>query len=181
MARVVNTVRRVAPTVPVLVRTRYLADGPAVKALGAQEFVAEEVEGALEMIARTLRLLDIPRNVIDERLREVRAKTQTSERRQTVPRNKLSDVPSLADLKVESVAVRAGSRAAGASAVGLRLRSSTGALMVAVQRGERTFDHPPPSFTFETDDVVYLVGTSAAMARAISLFEPEPSEGQVED
>jgi CPA2 family monovalent cation:H+ antiporter-2 len=182
--RVVDTVRRVAPTVPVLVRTRYLAEGPTILSLGAQEFVAEEVEGALEIIARTLRMLDIPRNVIDERLRAVRAQTQTSERKQTVPRSKLTEVPTLADLKVESVAVRAGSRAVGASAVGLRLRSSTGALMVALRRGERTFDHPEPTFTFEVDDVVYLVGTGAAMERAIALFEPTPStqsDAQVED
>jgi hypothetical protein len=33
-----------------------------------------------------LRRIEIPRNVIDERIHEVRAETQTSDRRLTVPR-----------------------------------------------------------------------------------------------
>ena len=71
-------------------RTRYLAERDALLKLGAHDVVAEEVEGAVEIISRMLRSIEIPRNVIDERIRGVRAETQTSERKQTVPRNRLA-------------------------------------------------------------------------------------------
>jgi CPA2 family monovalent cation:H+ antiporter-2 len=67
--RVVDTIKRVAPNVPVLMRTHYLSERPALMQLGANDVVAEEVEGAVEMISRMLRAVEVPRNVIDERIR----------------------------------------------------------------------------------------------------------------
>ncbi len=171
--RVVDTVKRVAPSVPVLMRTRYLVERNRLLALGARDVVAEEVEGAVEVLARMLRALEVPRNMIDERIRAARQESQTSERRPTVPRPRAGDVAPLAELKVESALVRKGSRAAGASPAGLRLRSETGALVVAVQRGEALREDLDPTAPFEEGDVVFLVGTSAARARALRLFEPE--------
>lgn len=78
--RVVDTVRRVAPQVPVLMRTRYLMERDALLALGARDVVAEEVEGAVEIIGRMLRSIDIPADAIGQRIGAVRAQTQTSDR-----------------------------------------------------------------------------------------------------
>ncbi len=79
--RVVDTVKRVAPDVPMLMRTRYLRERDALFALGADDVVAEEVEGAVEVIARMLRFIELPRATIEERIRAVRAETQSSDRR----------------------------------------------------------------------------------------------------
>ncbi len=173
-SRVVDTVRRVAPRVPILMRTRYLLERDALFALGARDVVAEEVEGAVEMISRMLRTIDVPRNVIDDSIRSVRSETQTSERKQTVPRPRLSDIGALAELKIESALVRSNSPAAGASPVALRLRSETGALVVGVRRGDRLLEKPDPNVPFEPGDVVYFVGTSEAIGRALPLFNSEP-------
>ncbi len=170
--RVVATARRVAPAVPVLMRTHYLTGRAGLLALGAHDVVSEEVEGAVEVIARMLRAIEVPRNVIEQGIREVRQETQTSERKQTLPRRTLPEVRGLDDLKIESVQVRATSRAEGASAVALRLRSETGALVVGVRRGEVLLDKPDPTVPFQADDVVYLVGTSEAIRRAQPLFDP---------
>ncbi len=172
--RVVDTAKRVAPGVPVLMRTRYLAERPGLLALGARDVVAEEVEGAVEMIARMLRTLEVPRNVIDASLREVRDDAQTSERKQTVPRPRLEELRALGELKIESALVQPGSRAAGASPSGLRLRSETGALVVGVQRGAHLLEQPDPTVPFEAGDVVYFVGTRDALVRALALFDAPP-------
>ena len=173
--RVVHTVRRVAPGVSILMRTRYLAErGPLLK-LGAHDVVAEEVEGAVEIIARLLRSSEIPRNVIDERIRGVRAQTQTSERKPTLRRNRLLDVGGLAELKIESALVHDRSPAAGASPVTLRLRSNTGALVVGVRRANKLLENPDPTVAFEPGDVVYFVGMGDALARAIQLCQPAPA------
>jgi CPA2 family monovalent cation:H+ antiporter-2 len=170
--RIVDIVRRVAPGVPVLMRTRYLAERPQLLAMGARDVVAEEVEGAVEVIARLLRTIDVPRNVIDESIQRVRGETQTSERKQTLPRPQLREVRGLDEMKIESALVREHSPAAGASPAELKLRSTTGVLVVGVRRGQRLLENPDPHAAFEPGDVVYLVGTSAALRRAFPLFDP---------
>ncbi|MCA9528051.1 MAG: cation:proton antiporter, partial [Myxococcales bacterium] len=169
--RVVDTIRRVAPQVPVLMRVRYLADRPRLLATGAHDVVAEEVEGAVEITARMLRLIEVPRNTIDARIRALRAETQTSDRKHTVPRPRLAEVRGLDAMKIETARVEAGSAVDGASLAGLRLRSETGALVVGVRRGEVLLERPDPTVPFEAEDTVYLVGTGEALERALALFE----------
>jgi CPA2 family monovalent cation:H+ antiporter-2 len=169
--RVVDTVRRVAPELPILMRTRYLAERPQVEALGVNDVVAEEVEGAVEVMARALRFVEAPRNVIEAMVQRARAETQRSERKLTVPRPSLRDVRGLDELKIESVLVRPQSRAAGASPASLDLRSSTGALIVGVRRDGQLLADTDPTQPFSADDVAYLVGTSEAIRRALTLFE----------
>jgi len=169
--RVVDTVRRVAPSVAVLMRTRYLAEREELFALGARDVVAEEVEGAVEIISRMLRAMDVPRNVINERIRGVRGETQISDRKATVPRSRLGEITALAEMKIESALVQQHCAAAGASLASLHLRSETGALVVGVRRGEKLLEKPDPYLPFEPGDIVYFVGTGEALARALPLFD----------
>jgi monovalent cation:H+ antiporter-2, CPA2 family len=170
--RVVDMLRRVAPNVPILMRTRYLAEREGLVKMGARDVVAEEVEGAVEVIARLLRSIELPRNVIESSIQTIRSETQTSERKQTLPRAQLGEVRALSELKIESVLVRENSAAAGASAVQMHLRSTTGVLVVGVQRGEQLLQNPDPHAPFEVGDVVYFVGTSTAIRGALPLFDP---------
>jgi monovalent cation:H+ antiporter-2, CPA2 family len=133
--------------------------------------VAEEVEGAVEVIARLLRSIDVPRNIIEASLQSIRAETQTSERKQTLPRAQLGDVRALSELKIESVLVRESSASAGCSPAQMRLRSTTGVLVVGVQRAERLLQNPDPYAPFEPGDIVYVVGTSRAIREALPLFD----------
>ncbi|MFT3928018.1 MAG: cation:proton antiporter [Myxococcales bacterium] len=171
--RVVDTARRVAPQVPVLMRTHYLRERQLLMKVGAHDIVAEEVEGAVEVIARMLRRIEVPRNVIEERIRNVRSETQTTERKQTVPRTPLRDLRGLDELKIESALVREQSAAVGKSAVTLHLRGKTGALVVGVKRGARLLKDPDPHVPFQAGDVVYLVGNSEAIRQAFALFDQD--------
>ena len=60
--RVVDTAKRVAPDVPIMMRTKYLLEREALIRIGAKDVVAEEVEGAIEILARLLRWIEVPRN-----------------------------------------------------------------------------------------------------------------------
>jgi CPA2 family monovalent cation:H+ antiporter-2 len=168
--RVVTTAARVAPKVPVLLRAKYLRERGELLALGAQDVVAEEVEGGIEMVSRVLRWLDTPRNLIERRLREARDATQTSERKLTVPRRTLGEMQALADLKLERVLIERDALAAGRSAVQLDLRRQTGALMIAVQRGGALLEQPDPHVPYEVGDVVFLAGTGEALRKAMELL-----------
>jgi monovalent cation:H+ antiporter-2, CPA2 family len=173
--RVVDTVRRVAPGVSILMRTRYLAEREQLVKLGAHDVVAEEVEGAVEVVARMLRALEVPRNVIDERVRTVRSGTQTSERKLTLPRPRLTN-SALAEMKIECALVQPQSRAAGASPIELRLRGETGALVVGIGRGQKLMENPDPAAPFAAGDIVYFVGTGDAVRKALPFFEAQPEE-----
>ena len=89
-----------------------------------------------------------------------------------MPRGRLGQVSALAEMKIESARVHEQSRAAGASPVTLRMRSETGALVVGARRGDEFHETPDPTLPFEAGDVVYFVGTSEALKRALRLFDP---------
>ncbi|MGC4063212.1 MAG: cation:proton antiporter [Polyangiaceae bacterium] len=168
--RVIVTAQRVAKDVPLLVRSRYLTEREPLIAIGARDVVAEEVEGAVEVLSRLLRWLETPRNLIEESIRTVRSDTQTTERKLTLPRSHLADYRGLDELKIESVSIPEGSVGHGSSLMALELRSKTGALVVAVRRDAQLLNKPDPSLPFLPDDIVYLVGTSTAIRRAVELL-----------
>jgi monovalent cation:H+ antiporter-2, CPA2 family len=170
--RVVRTARRVAPEVPILMRTRYLLDRQKLLTMGATDVVAEEVEGAIEVIARVLRFVEAPRNVIDHAIDDVRSATQSSDRTHTLPRTALPDVRGLDELKIETAMVMTGSRSENATLAGLRFREETGALVVGVRRDGHLLERPDPNVSFLEGDVVYLVGTRRALGRALPFFNP---------
>lgn len=171
--RVLDAAKREAPGVPVLLRSHYLAEAPALFGLGAADVVAEEVEGAVEMLVRVLGALETPRNVIEERVREARAATQTTGRKLTVRRRSFTEVPALAQLKVEHFAVAAGSEAAGRSLAGLSLRQRTGAQVVRLERGGKAFGEVDPALPLEVGDVVYVSGSGEAVRATMALFSAQ--------
>jgi CPA2 family monovalent cation:H+ antiporter-2 len=172
--RVIDTAKQVAPHVPILLRTRYLAEKPMLLGLGATDVVAEEVEGAVELLVRLLRWLQLPRNVIEQRVRETRDSTQTSERKLTIPRRTLGEMEALADLKLESFALPEGAPGVGQSAVSLNLRKQTGALIIALKRGATLVEQPDPTQPFQAGDVLFLVGSGAAIRAASAVLQPAP-------
>jgi len=168
--RVVDTAKRVAPGVPILMRAHYLLEKKLLLEMGAADVVAEEVEGGVEILARLLRWLDVPRNVIDERVHDARASTQTTARALTVPRRMLGEHAGLAELKIESAVLTHASAAVGRSAVELEVRNRTGALIVAVRREGKLLEQPDPKAPFESGDVVYLAGAVASVSAAVALL-----------
>ncbi len=172
-SRVADTVRRVAPDTPVIIRTHYLAERASLLELGASQVVVEEVEGGVEILARVLRELDAPRNVIDLEIAAARRATLESVRMMTVPRKRWDQSAALSDIKVETVVVREGSTGALRSPRELDLRGTTGALLVAVQRDDQMFPHPRPDEPLLPGDVAYLIGDVDAVHRAVRLFGEE--------
>jgi CPA2 family monovalent cation:H+ antiporter-2 len=168
--RIVDAVKRAAPGLPILMRARYLKEAEALKVLGAQDVVAEEVEGSLELLVRLLRTLETPRNVIDARVKEAREATHTSERKPTVPRPTFGELSMLSGLKVEPVRVEAGASSIGRSVIDLDLRRSSGALVVAVAREGLLLQGWSPSEPFRQGDVVFLAGDGAALREATQLL-----------
>lgn len=168
--RAVATMRRVAPEVPILLRTRYLRSGPDLVARGASDVVYEEVEAGVEMLGRVLRGFDVPLNVMVEELDRARRATQPSSRAAWIPRKRLAEVAELEDLKIDKVLVRESDHGAGRTALDLDLRRAAGALAVAIRREGELIANPDPAEPFRAGDAVYLVGSRQQITAASQLL-----------
>ncbi|MCA9529927.1 MAG: cation:proton antiporter [Myxococcales bacterium] len=177
--RVVATVRRVAPGVPILLRTRYLGEQKALMSLGASSVVADEVEGGIEVLARVLRELDVPHNRVEAEIRKARAATQRSVRATDAPDAVGFDGESaLSGLKVESVAVVPGSAAQDRSPRELDLRAKTGATLIAIRRGTDVRPVTGPGEPLREGDVAYFIGEAEAVRAAVQLLSAPPGAAE---
>ncbi len=167
--RAVAAATALAPRTPVFVRAQYLLEARALAKYGQVDVVSEEFEAGVEVLARVLRRLELPMNVIRDEVRLARQQAQESARPHTLPRRALGEIPELAELKVESVEVRPAAEAEGRSSADLQLRSRSGALVVAVRRDGRLMGDER-ELRFAAGDVVYLVGEKDSIRRAAVIF-----------
>src|SRR4051812_25991728 len=77
------------------------------------------------------------------------------------------------DLRFEEIEVQESSGQAGRTIGELRVRSETGALIVALRKGDGSFDTTPdPVATLDVGDVMIVVGTADELRRLEELFAP---------
>ena len=72
-ARTVDAIRRSAPDVPVLVRTRYVGDTAPLLGVGATSVVAEELEASMQVLDGLLRRLEVEPGEAQRQLAAARA------------------------------------------------------------------------------------------------------------
>ena len=168
--RVVDAINRLDAHLPIFVRTQYLGQAEDILELGASDVVAGEVEGGLEVLARVLRELEVPHNVLESEVNRARRATQRSARTFVTPRVDLARHAGLAELKVESVQVVEGSQAAHGTPRGLGLGQNTGALIVALRRGDDLITAGLADQNLQPDDVVYLIGEHGSVIDAVQLL-----------
>ena len=168
--RGVRIARELGPEAFILVRTRYAAQVDELYRLGADAVIPEEFETSLEIFVRVLEKYYIPRNIIEAEVAIIRSegygfwRQEEGERRPTLDR--ISDVLSAGT--AQTFLVVRESPAAGKTVGELRLRTETGATIVAVVRGESSFTSPRVDFRIEAGDILVLVASHRDMDRACS-------------
>ena len=174
--RGIAVARQLSPDVRIIVRTRWIAELEELLRLGADHVIPEEFETSIEIFSRVLRLYGTPANVIEREVRAVRGDTYEMLRGLALPDLQLESLKHLGlHTAVETVQVEAGARAIGNSPVGLALRNTTGATVVAAIRNDRTYHAPDPGFRFEEGDIVVLTGSAEALAAASQVFRAPPA------
>jgi CPA2 family monovalent cation:H+ antiporter-2 len=132
--------------------------------------VVEEIEGTTEIVAKLLKRLGKPRNLIDDQVRSIRKSTQETDKKSTLPRSKLSEIKALEEMKIESVVVLENSPALGKSLAELALRSKSNASVIGIIRDQNLFDHVDPHLAFEVNDIIYLAGRGEALQIAYQIL-----------
>lgn len=179
LRRAISVARQANPRVHIVVRTRYVRDLEDLFRLGANEVVPEEFETSLAILSMVLNQFNVPPSQIARRKEDFR--------REGYARLSQLDVePYMVDgslppeVEVMRHRIPDDSPAIGKSLAKLSLPIKTGAMVVAVIRGEDTRSNPGGSFILEPHDIVVLVGIQEEINRAIIyLAEGErPSEGE---
>jgi len=168
---IIRNIRQLAPSVYLIVRTRYVREMEELIALGADEVVPEEFETAVEIFSRVLGHYMVPLDRIDQFASQVRADNyalwQSSPmaskgRRNTLKQRNDNALP----FPIACVRVYADSGPLlNRSFAQLQLRKEHGIQVVAIQRSETWVAPLLPDETFQQGDVLYVHGESAALHR----------------
>jgi len=169
--RGVAVARSLSKRIRIIVRTRYEAGVRDLERMGADEVVPEEFETSLEIFSRVLRAYAVPANVVRREIELARGARYEMLRGLALPDLRAEALASLGiEAHVETIAVEAGSEAIGRNAAGLRLRTRTGATVLAAVREGAAIYEPDSSFGYRAGDTVVLVGTPEALAKAEAVF-----------
>ena len=152
-------------------RSRYVQEVAALRAVGTDEVVPEEYETSIEISSRVLRRNLVPRDVIERLIREVRSDSYEMLRSMSDTHSPAAGLDRfLADLALEVYRVERASPIAGRTLAdcGLRDRSVS---VVAIQRRDATLRSTPTGAdTLEEGDAVLLLGPPERLNEVASLF-----------
>ncbi len=170
--RVVSIARKENPSLYIVARTRYLAEVDDLKKLGADEVIPEEFETSIEIFSRVLHRYNVPINLIDEHIANVRENSYQALRKTDYSKKQPTGQCEFPEgMETARYFVKTGSMADGSSLGELRLRSRTGATILAVQRNETVHNNPPVDFVLESGDNVLVIGNRETISRARDYFK----------
>jgi CPA2 family monovalent cation:H+ antiporter-2 len=169
--RMVRVARSLNPKLFIIARTRYVVELAELSRLGANVVIPEEFETSIEIFARVLAHYNVPREEIDRLIGEIRASQYEALRPGSKPRLTLSGtLGAMPQMHVERIGLGPGSPVVGQSLAETGLRSRTGALVLAVRRGESDIATPDAAFRLAAGDVLVVVGQPQQLRGAYRLL-----------
>ncbi len=174
--RIVRLVRSLNPAASILARSQGVEDIAELETLGVNEVVPAKLEASVELFARLLVLMGVPRHVA--RLQEsiIRLGRYGAMRGVSSSGELLPEIERLIRGGIiETLEVMEGSEADGATLGGLDLRKRCGATALILLRGEEPVTNPVLDTRLEAGDLLVLYGPHQAIASAMALLEPTPS------
>ncbi len=171
--RIVSLLRQCNQGVRILVRVRAVAEIDELERLGADEVVPSEFETSIEIFARLLANLGVPRHVVRVQESIIRLGRYRALRGVGSSSDLMAETRRLiAGGVLETAQVMTGSEAVGRTLGELDLRRRTGATLLSVVRADQPLPNPDGSTRLEAQDLVVLYGPHEAIDRALHILEP---------
>ena len=174
--RIVSRLRLLAPEVPILARTRFVREVDPLDAAGASTVVAEEFEGSIELVARSLDLFGIPAGAIARFTQALREEGYGAIRSPAALPMDPWLIELLDEVGTEWIDVPDGLKPA-TSLVGLNVRARTGCSVLAVDRSGRSLANPEPGFALAPGDRLLVMGDSESLSALRNLLEGATAKG----
>jgi CPA2 family monovalent cation:H+ antiporter-2 len=183
--RMVRVARELNPKVHIIARTRYVIEIPELTRLGANVVIPEEFETSIEIFSRVLAHYNVPRDEIERLVGEIRASHYQALRPGGGARPRLTltgTLGAMPQMHVERVVLGETAPVVGQTIADTALRSKTGALILAVRRGESDLATPGPDFRLAAGDVLVVVGQPQQIKSAYQLLTgaaPDARRGEL--
>ena len=171
---VLKTTRDLAPDLHVVARASTWEGARRLAAAGATTVVRPELEGGVEIVRRTLLELDLPVGEVQRYSDLIRREGLDESERPTPERARvLHDLVHAAQgLEVVWLSLDGSSALAGHSIGASRLRSLTGASIVAISRNATLIPNPDASATLAAGDRIAVIGTPSEVDAVARLTQP---------
>ena len=174
--RITNLCRVLNPGLSIVVRTRYIGEVDALRALGASDVVAEEFETSVEIFTVVLSRYFVPRDQIEEFITDIRADGYQMLRSRDIPDGNLTDlVRHIPDITVTTYTVQPGSILAGRTLGELNVRKRYNILLLAIRRGDEVITGLGGESRIEEGDEAVVYGNAEEIAHGAALFKGRDS------
>lgn len=173
--RIVSLARQMNPNAAILVRAHSVEEVAELERCGATEVIPAELEASIELFARLLERLGVPRHIVRVQESIIRAGHYHALRGTVTPPEMMGEIQSLIrGGTIETVQIMEGSAAAGRTLADLRLREDTGAAVLTLVHDDLPQANPKGDTLLLAGDLVVLFGPHEALAKAVTLCEPAP-------
>src|SRR5258706_7813221 len=153
--RMVRVARELNPKLYIIARTRYVIEIPELTRLGANVVIPEEFETSIEIFSRVLARYNVPRDEIERLVGQIRSSHYQALRPRARPRLTLSGaLGAMPQMHVERIVLGETAPAARQTLAYTVLREQTGALILAVRRGESDVAPTRAHFRVDARDLV---------------------------
>ena len=178
--RVVSLIRQMNAEIRLMVRASYVAEIQELERLGADEVIPSEFETSIEIFARLLAHLGVPRHVVRVQESLVRVGHYRALRGLAFSTEILAETERIiAGGLLETAQVMEGSEVCGRSLGELALRRQIGVSVLNIVRDEQPLPLLDGATRLEPGDLVVLYGPHQGLDRAFRMFEPKiDPEGQ---
>jgi CPA2 family monovalent cation:H+ antiporter-2 len=167
----VRMVRRMNPSIFILVRTRYAAEVDELVKIGADQVIPEEFETSVEIFSRVLHQYHVPGNIIANQINLVRFGGYKMLRGLSLDQENISRVAALfAGATVDNIQIDPQSPSVGKTLSQMDLRKATGATVIAIVRNGEASKNPGPDFAIQADDILVLLGSHKELDQAVNLL-----------
>ncbi|MCD6185730.1 MAG: cation:proton antiporter [Deltaproteobacteria bacterium] len=169
--RIAEIILRLNPKVHLIVRTRYLQEMKPLYELGACEVIPEEFETSVEIFTRVLTKYLIPRDEIEKLVAEARADGYKIFRSPPRISASFSDLKlQLHDVEINTFRISQGTPIIGKTLAQIELRRRYEISVVAIQRDSQVLSNPGADTVIQSNDVLFVLGSSEKISEAINIF-----------
>jgi CPA2 family monovalent cation:H+ antiporter-2 len=179
--RVVSLIRQMNSEIRLMVRASYVAEIPELERLGADEVIPSEFETSIEIFARLLAHLGVPRHVVRVQESLVRVGHYRALRGLGVTTEILAETERIiAGGVLETAQVMERSEVCGRNLGELAIRKRIGVSVLNIVRNEQPLPSLDGATRLEPGDLVVLYGPHEGLDRAFRMFEPKIDPDQRE-
>jgi CPA2 family monovalent cation:H+ antiporter-2 len=168
--QVTSIVRALNPHCTIIARTRYVREVEALRELGADTVVPEELETSVEIVSRVLTGYLVPRSEIESFIVEIRRGGYEMWRTPVGGAPNLNDLKqALTDVEITSMRVEPGSKLAGQRLIDTDLRRVFGVTVVAIRREDVLIPNPRGEERVQDNDLLVVLGLGEEIVAAREL------------